>query len=227
MTPKTASTFDLIEQRLKELAEGSGDVQSLQVVPHKASGLSFRVGAMSRDDYEAWQNLRFMETKQHEESGGMREGAPLVRDRSDAYLLEKSVWSEDGTQITAKMANHLLKGKHFAPSTAILLSAAQKENPPREDLISEVAFLWAKGQSDLLLMRVLLDCGLGEMVINKFAASATPEQKQQAEDAIYRAKEALLGFEGFFEIDEASKALGITLKDAAARQLEEIDKLED
>lgn len=210
-----ASTLDAIEARLKEIANGPTDISALQVVEHKATGLRFRVGPMKRANHEAWFNLRYFEEKQHADIGAREAGAPLQRDRSDLYLLQHAVWTEDGQKLTEPNARLLLDGEGFGPSTYALCEAAAHHNPPREAVVAALAQVWGASASNIVFWRVLKEAGLFKMLLDRF--EGTPEEREVAEREIAKVTGTLEFWEAAFEADRAAAEMDVGVYDRVGK----------
>lgn len=205
----------LIRERLH--GASTRDFSKAARVQHDALDATFCAVPMARADYETWRNLRVLEEARHEDSGAAKTSAPIDRARSDAFLLANAIFSELGEALSAEDATMLMDAPGLWPCTKTVLSAAERENPPRENLAFEVQWLWRKNQGELAVWRVLFQCGLGKALLDWMAPSATAEEQEQARHNITKAEEAIHGFAAFFEAKETAEMLGITLNEVAAK----------
>jgi hypothetical protein len=207
-----SGSLALIRERLA--GAQSYDFTTARRVSHDALGVEFCVVPMKRADFEAWRNLRYFENQKHLGPNGEPNEAPLNREMSAKHLLQHAVYSKLGEPLGAEDAQALMSGAGLWPGTQTVLSAAEHQNPPRENLSYEVQMLWRKNQSEIAVWQVLFECGLGRALLDWMAPSATAEEQEQARHNIVKAEEALHGFSAFFDAREAAQILGIKLKNA-------------
>jgi hypothetical protein len=210
--PKSQS-LALIRERLH--GAGTHDFSKAARVHHAALDVMFCVVPMRRTEYEQYRTLRAFEEIRHRDAGHTDTSVPIDRAKSDAFLLQHAVFSEDGEALCEEDAKALMDGAGLWPSTKTLLSAAEKENPPRENLAFEVQLLWRKNQAEIAVWQVLFECGLGKALLDWMAPSATPEEQEKARHNIVKAEEAVNGFAAFFDAKEAARLFGLKLREAA------------
>lgn len=210
-TSPVASTLSEIEARLRALNEGPDDVSDLTVIEHKASKLLFHVGPMTRIEHETWTNLLFFEEQQWRENGGDKTNAPILRARSDAYLLRNAVWTEDGQKLTDELAELLLNLRRFGPSTTALIEAAHGFNPPRAQMVWALQQCFGANQAFLVIVRVLKEMGLFKLLLDRVVGDES--EKEFAAREIQKVEEALIFFEAIFEAQDAAKEMEIETYD--------------
>lgn len=132
-----------------------------------------------------------------------------MRTRQDEFLLTHAVYTGDDAPISKAVATELLKGDFSGPSTRRVLLAAEYQNPPRDELSREIHILLAKSQAEMLLWKVLFQSGLGASLIDKISPNATPEEKEIAERNIQKARDGVVAFEPFFQLQEAAFEVGV------------------
>lgn len=208
-----ASTLEEMAARLAEIENGASDFSQLPVVLHEASRLSFRVGPMSREDYDAWQNLKALESLQHESSGAAKSKAPLNRDKSDTFLLSNAVFSESGDKLSEGIVKGLLSGKGFGPSTHLLCEAAAAKNPPRKELTSEFQLIYGATRSLIVLVRILEKAGALETLRDRLAPGED-EAKTKAVADVKKWMATLPFWEAVLETEDAAKTIGVSVYEA-------------
>lgn len=162
---------------------------------------------MKRPDHEAYHSLRFLEDEQHRESGAFEKGAPLLRTRSDEFLLCHAVWTEDGNLLTPALASLLMNGSRFGPSTFLLIDAAQEQNPPRGVLVSEISRIWGASTVNLIFWRVCREMGLFKILLDRMAGNE--EERAYAEREIEKVEATLNFWEAGFECEAVATQAGM------------------
>lgn len=212
-TPK-GEALTLIRRRLHGAT--TRDFSKAARVRHEALEATFCVVPMTRADYEKWRAKRAFEEIRHADAKHTDTSLPVDRVQSDVFLISCAVFSELGEALSEEDAKLLMDAPGLWPSTKTVLSAAERENPPRENLSFEVQLLWRKNQAEIAVWQVLFECGLGAALLDWMAPSATPEEQERARHNIAKAEESVHGFAAFFNAKEAAQMLGISLREAAA-----------
>lgn len=226
-TPEPNSTLAYIREKLEREKNGTStrDLSKLVQVEHEATDIIFLAVGMNRDTYRSWRNRRFMEDRQHEDSGAAKRGLPVDRDLSDAFLLQNAILSSDGQKLDVKITEWLMTGEGFGPSTNMVLAAAEKVNPPRSDALNyEVALLMGKSALEVMMWRLMFECGLGKALLDWAAPSATDEEKTWAAHQLAKAEETVAELGVYFAVEDAARVEGITFREAALRKAADAQK---
>lgn len=212
--PEELLTHEVVAAKLRALKEAGSyiDVSKLTRYEHKALGLSIFVGAMAYKAHKEWQDVRRFEDLQHV-TAGKSDVDPKDRSRSDRILLTYAVYTEDGKPLGSELAGLLLELEGAGPDNYTLLSEAERANPPRELLVSEVAQMLNKSQLDAMLWRILFEAGLGKVLIDAMAPSSTPEELEWAKHEIGKCSEVVFALSALFDAEDAADRIGVTFRE--------------
>lgn len=203
------STHDILAERLKRRREASQtDITKMTEVEHKQLGLTFFVGPMTYEALARWNDARRFEDIQHSQANKSDED-PKDRKRSDTILLASAVYTGTGEPLGKDMAAELLSLPGGGPDLYRLLEAAAKENPPRAELVREVAMMLNKNVWDAVIWRTLFQMGLGKVLIDHVSTYANEEEKDEAKRTLLKLEEVSHVLATMFFAEEAARALDI------------------
>lgn len=188
------------------------EVDKLEAIDHESFGETFFAGAMSYDMHRKWMDLRRFEDISHTDQNKTDED-PKDRSRSDVILLSNAVYTEDGINLGEDMSKGLLSLLDGGPDNFRLLQAAEKHNPPREMLATEVAQMMNKSTIDVIMWRILMEAGLGKVLIDYMSTHSTPEEKAWAEGEMAKIAEVVYAFQPLFEAEDTARVLGVTFRE--------------
>lgn len=207
-----ASVHEQIAAKLKARRKADVvEVDKLEPIDHEVFGETFYVGAMDYVSHKQWIELRRFEDVSHIEQNRTEEDSK-DRSKSDQILLANAVYTEDGKNCGMEIASGLLELKGAGPDNFKLLSVAEKANPPREFLAIEVSQMMNKSTIDCILWRLLMECGLGKVLIDYMSTHSSPEEKAWAEQEMAKVAEVVYAFQPLFEAEDTAKTLGINFR---------------
>lgn len=207
------STLDFVAEKLRRLREAeSMPLDQMEAVHHKMLGVDFYVGPLSYDAHTMWMNVRRFEDLQHLDAKKSAED-PKDRKKSDLILLANSVHTGDGQLLGDENARMLLALQGAGPSNFALINTAEHLNPPREEMAREVAMMLSKSALDLVVMRGLIELGLGKMILDYTSTHSTPEEHALAAKTILQITEVVYALSPIFDAEDTAKRFGISLRE--------------
>lgn len=208
-----ASTHEIIAEKLRQRRAASTgvDVKTLQPVEHEPLGEIFFPGPLSYDKYNKLFQIRRMEDLQHIQNNKSEED-PRDTSRSDLFLLSNAVYTVDGKPLGDEMAKELLSLPGSGVPNHILISEADKCNPPRHHLAYDVLIMLNAKKCELVLWRLIFEAGLIPCLINAMSSLSSPEEREQAEMQLRKAEEVMYALYPMFEADDAARNMGITFE---------------
>ncbi|BCM88727.1 hypothetical protein IAD21_00569 [Abditibacteriota bacterium] len=221
--PETSQIQSLADFRARVKERECPQIENLVVFPHEALGMTLYLGRMSSQGYIAVENVaRYIPHGTQWAGQKMSSNAEDDRNRDIAYLMHAVFFqNEKGFErFTRDDAILLMDLDGAGAANRALMHAIRELNPPREELTQQMAGALACTTMATVVVRTLLDIGLGRAIVHFLAPSATEKEKEWAIAQIQQVEEVFLELDAIMGTRDTMNRMGFHPKPITSEQYE-------